>query len=779
MSTVNIEINGKLIEAKPGQMIIEVADANNIRIPRFCYHKHLSVAANCRMCLVEVEKLRKPVPACATPVTDGMKVMTRSPEALKAQRAVMEFLLINHPLDCPVCDQGGECELQDVSMGYGDDISRYNEGKRSVADQDIGPLVETEMTRCIQCTRCVRFGTEISGMRELGGLGRGEFLEIGTFVKKHVNSELSGNIIDLCPVGALTNKPSRFTARAWELKQHATISPHDCVGSHLYLHERRQERKRIVPRECVDINETWIADRDRFSLYGLDSADRVTKPLIKIDGTWQTTDWATALDLVVEGLQKLIHADGEGSIAGLASPSEPLENLYMMQRWLRGLGVKHLDHRLKQRDFSDQNHFPLFPGLGMPITEVESSDAIMLIGSHLRKEQPMIWHRAHKAWKNGAKVSWVNPIDYHLIIKPTSKIIPERGDLVNALEAILAEANASSHGRSAEATLFNSLKSAQRPIILIGALALNHPDAALIRALAQKISDATGAKIGFLTEGSNAAGAWIAGMLPHREAAGQHVEQEGLDAQTMFAQPRSAYVMMGVEPEYDCNNPQQALEALKAAKFVVSISAFSTPAMFAYADIILPAAPFSEVSGTFINAEGRWQRINASVPPAGEARPAWKIFRVLAELCQIEGIDKYTTIADVFEEIQHMASQAPNEPCHWPTPGRHQSALAKEGLIRLAETPMYAIDAITRRSQPLQETHDAIFPQGAHMNQAVASAFSLTQGDTVAVIQGEQEVVLPVVIDHLIPAGCVYVAQGLTAHSTLGAGYDPIEMKQV
>jgi NADH-quinone oxidoreductase subunit G len=583
-----------------------------------------------------------------------------------------------------------------------------------------------------------------------------------------VNSELSGNIIDLCPVGALTNKPARFTARAWELKQHATVSPHDCVGSHLFLHERRQERKRIVPRECAEINQTWIADRDRYSMYGLNSADRVTTPLIKVDGVWQKTDWVTALDLVVEGLQKIIHAEGEDSIAALASPSETLENLYMMQRWLRGVGVKHLDHRTKQRDFSDQANFPLFPGLNMPIAEIESSDSILLIGSHLRKEQPMIWHRVHRAWKEGAKVSWVNPIDYDLIIKPTAKIIPERGDLVAALEKVLADKK-----------FLDTLQSAKKPIILLGAMALNHPDAALIRALAQKIAEASNAAVGLLTEGGNAAGAWIAGMLPHREAAGKKADLQGLDADQMFAKPRAAYVLMGVEPEYDCAKPYQAIEALKAAKFVVSVSAFSTPAMFSYADIIFPAAPFTEVSGTYINAEGKWQRVNASVPPMGEARPAWKIFRVLADLCQVEGIEQYTTIADVFQEIEALVGDEAQTAASWPMPSKKESQLSTEGFIRLAETPMYAMDAITRRSQPLQETYDALYPQGLHLNTKLARELSLVQGDNVSVIQDEQEINLSVVIDDKIPAGCVYVAQGLTAHTTLGAGYEPIEIKRV
>lgn len=770
MSKVNVEINGKVIEAQQGQMIIEVADANNIRIPRFCYHKHLSVAANCRMCLVEVEKLRKPVPACATPITEGMKIMTRSPEALKAQKAVMEFLLINHPLDCPVCDQGGECELQDVSMGYGDDISRYNEGKRSVADSDIGPLVETEMTRCIQCTRCVRFGTEISGMRELGGLGRGEFLEIGTFVKKHVNSELSGNIIDLCPVGALTNKPYRFKARSWELRQHASVSPHDCVGSHFYVHERRQERKRVVPRECSHINETWISDRDRYSLYGLDSPDRITQPMIKVDGQWQETDWQSALELCISQIQKVIHSKGENAIAGLSSASESLENLYMMQRWLRGLGVKNLDHRTKQRDFSDQEAFSLHPHLGLSFTDIQSSDAIFLIGSHLRKEQPMLWHRVHKAWKNGAKVSWVNPADYDLIIKPEHKFIPDHGDLVQALQEIIAAADQ-------KHSLISQLKKATLPSILIGALALNHPDAALIRSLAQEIHELTGARIGFLTEGGNAAGAWVAGMLPHRAAAGAPAPQQGLNAREIFEQPRDAYVLMGLEPEYDCADPARALAALKAAEFVLSITAFSTPALFGYASVILPAAPFTELSGTFINAEGRWQSVNAAVPPAGEARPAWKIFRVLSDLSHLDNTEHLLTIADVTGEIRQLVADKKPETVAWPKPAARQSHLVKSGLIRIAETPLYAVDAITRRSAPLQATHDALYPQGAHLSQVLAKKLSLNQGDLVSVSQGEQEVILPLVIDDRIPAGCVFVAQALTAHASLGAGYEPIEIR--
>lgn len=790
MSKINIEINGKNIEAEAGQMIIEVADRENVRIPRFCYHKNLSVAANCRMCLVEVDKARKPVPACATPVTDGMKVFTRSAETLKAQKAVMEFLLINHPLDCPVCDQGGECELQDVSMGYGEDLSRYNEGKRSVDGQDIGPLIETYMTRCIACTRCVRFGEEISGMRELGAVGRGEFTEISTFVKKHVNSELSGNVIDLCPVGALVDKPYHYSARTWEMKQHASVSPHDCMGSNIFVHERRQERKRVVPRENDAINETWIADRDRYSIKGLDSNDRVTQPMMKVNGEWQTTDWTTALEHTVANLQKVIHKQGEGAIAGLASANDTMENLYLFQEWLRGLGVKHIDHRAKQQDFTDQEAFPTYPNLGTTFANLEKVDAALLVGSHTRKEQPMAWHRLHKAWKNGSKISWVNVADYDMIITPHAKVIPDHGDLVMGLAGVFKLlGNSASLPKAltnlldnvevtaAHKHMLESLKTSTNGAVVLGVAAMNHPQAATLRFMANEIAKATSSTFGFLTEGGNAAGAWLTGVLPHRKAGGAAINNPGFDAKAMFEDPRHAYVLLNVEPEYDCANTGQAVKALNKADFVVAINAFHTPAMLGYCDVILPAAPFTEVSGTFVNAQGDWQRVNASVPPMGEARPAWKIFRVLGNLCQLENFDKYITIADVYQAIEKEAGERTPAAAQWPAP--EFAAQPKAGFIRLAETPLYAVDAITRRSAPLQATFDAQFPQGAHINAALAEQIGVKAEDKVSVMQDDMSVELDVVIDDRIPPNCIFVAQGLTAHATLGAGYQPIEIKRV
>lgn len=783
MSKINIEINGKTIEAEQGQMIIEVADKENVRIPRFCYHKKLSIAANCRMCLVQIEKSPKPVPACATPITDGMKVYTRSPMALQAQKAVMEFLLINHPLDCPVCDQGGECELQDVSMGYGEGVSQYTQGKRSVKDKDLGPLVSTDMTRCIHCTRCVRFGSEVSNLRELGLVNRGEDSEISTYIQKNVTSELSGNIIDLCPVGALTNKPFRFKARAWEMKQHPTIAAHDCIGSHLFVHERRQEVMRTVPRECETINETWISDRDRFSHFGLESDERVLSPLIKVNGEWQTTDWATALEASVAGLQKVIHTGGEGAIGALASPNETLENLYLMQTWLRGLGVKHIDHRLKEQDFSDQAAFPTYPHLDITLDALEHAGAVLLIGSNTRKEQPLLWHRLNKAQQNGAAMLAIAPFDIDYLFPLKAHMTPSQGDMVVALSQLAKALGCDKqHLPEVQVTeaaqqMADTLKKANNPVLLLGALANHHPQASLIRALSQSIAKETGAKLGLATTGANAAGAWLTGILPHRKEGGAPAKVSGLNASTMLNQPLKAYVLLNVEPEYDCADTAKALSAMHAAEFVLSIATFTTPDMLEYADVILPATPSLEMSGTLINVQGDWQQFHAVVPPKGESRPAWKIFRVLGELCHLDEMAQYQTLGDVFNAIHSKAGNCALESPHWTMSAAANKPAA--GLIRLAETPLYAIDPVVRRSAPLQATVDANFSRGVHLCEHLANELGVTAGDKLLATQNEGSVELVAVIDNRIPADSVYIAQGIAEHKGLGAAYQPIELKRV
>lgn len=790
MSKITIEINGKPVEAEQGQMIIEVADEQNVRIPRFCYHKKLSIAANCRMCLVQVEKAPKPLPACATPITDGMKVYTRSSLALQAQKAVMEFLLINHPLDCPVCDQGGECELQDLSMGYGEGVSQYSEGKRSVSDDNLGPLISTYMTRCIHCTRCVRFGTEISGMRELGLIGRGENTMISTYIKKNVESELSGNIIDICPVGALTNKPFKFKARTWEMRQRPGVSPHDCVGSNMYIHERRGEVMRIVPREAESINETWISDRDRYGMYGLASPERIIQPQIKINGVWNQTDWATALEFAVNGLQKTLHEFGEEAIGALVSPNESLETLYMLQFWLRALGVKHIDHRLQTCDFSDQQAYPLHPSMDITLSELANADAVLLVGSHTRKEQPMIWHRIHQAVENGATAMVINPIDFDMNLSVHTKIIPDHGDLVHALAAVLAAVSESTKVSAGAQALIAEIKpskearamakvwlSAKNPVILLGALANHHPQAATLRYLMHELAKAVTAKSGLLTTGANAAGAWIAGCVPHRQAGGLSIDKQGLHAKDMIDNPLHGYVLVNVEPEYEAYQTQAALSAMQAADFVLAMSTFASEEMLDYADVILPAAPFTESSGTYVNVQGDWQSVNAAVNPAGESRPAWKICRVLADLCHITEVEKFITIEDVRTAVKAMLENNVSKETAWVAPA--ELVPAHKGLVRIAEMPIYAIDNLVRRSASLQETDDARWPEGVHIHPELAEKEGFFPGDQAQVKQEGHQAVLPVVFDARIPPHCVYVAQGLPANKHLRGGYQPIELERV
>lgn len=790
MSKITIEINGQAIEAEQGQMIIEVADEQNIRIPRFCYHKKLSIAANCRMCLVQVEKAPKALPACATPITDGMKVFTRSPLALAAQKAVMEFLLINHPLDCPVCDQGGECELQDISMGYGEGLSQYSEGKRSVSDDNLGPLIETYMTRCIHCTRCVRFGTEISGMRELGLIGRGENTMISTYIKKNVESELSGNIIDICPVGALTNKPFKFKARTWEMRQRPSVATHDCLSSHIYIHERRGEVMRIVPRESESINETWISDRDRYGMFGLQSPDRVLHPQIKVDGVWTQTDWATALAFAVDGLQKTIHEFGEDAIGALISPNESIETLYMFQAWLRAMGIKNIDHRLQACDVSDQQSYPAYPGMNITLPELENADAILLLGSHTRKEQPMLWHRLRKAANNGAAIMAINPVDFDMNLDMKASLIPDHGDLVSALAGVVAAVLEERDADPALKTLLKSVKihdehkeiakqlmSAESPVLFLGALAIHHPHASTLRYLINELATLLGARTGMLSPGANAAGAWLSGCVPHREAGGLSTDKQGLSASDMIQTPRQGYILVNIEPEFDAYNTHDALKAMKQADFVMAIAAVTSADMLEYANVILPAAPFTESAGTYVNVQGDWQSVSAAVNPQGEARPAWKIIRVLADLCHIDEMSAFVTLEDVRAAVEAIVAKGIHQAGAWAAP-KHLPTMPK-GLIRIAEMPIYAIDNIVRRSRPLQETDDAKWPEGLHIHPDLAAKLSFFTGDLVQVKQEGHQAVLPVVLDTRIPMNCAYVAQGLAASKHLGGGYQPIELERV
>lgn len=787
----NIEIDGKKIKAREGAMVIEAADDAGIYIPRFCYHKKLSIAANCRMCLVEVEKVGKPLPACATPVTDGMKVFTRSPKAIAAQKGVMEFLLINHPLDCPICDQGGECELQDIAMGYGGDVSKFTERKRVVLNKDLGPLVATDMTRCIHCTRCVRFGDEIAGIRELGATGRGEHTEIGTYIKHHIVSELSGNVIDLCPVGALTSKPFRFAARSWELLQRETIAPHDCIGSNLNVHIRNNEVIRVVPKDNESINETWISDRDRFSYEALNRDDRLTSPMIKVKGKWQNTDWNTALLHTVDNLKKIIERDGDDQVGVLASATSTLEEMYLLQKLMRALGVKNIDHRIRQSDFSDQDSAPIFPWLGQGIQDLEHNNAVLLIGSNIRSEQPIAAHRLRKATHKGAAVLCINSVDYDFFMPIAGKVITQPAAIPFQL-ACVAKALLKVSGKSAPAGSESLLQSVESNAdhqniaaqlhkgnissVLLGQQAINHPDASIIRALANLIAQLSNSRMGYLSESGNTAGAWVAGMLPHRGAGGASVPISGKNAASMFKDSLKSYVLLNLEPELDSANPHVADKALKNAEFVVCMSIFDTQNAREYASVMLPITPFTETAGHFINAAGQWQSFTAVVNPRGEARPAWKVMRVLGNLFNCDGFEQVST-ADVLAEIKQQTGDIRPDNMVTVT---YPKSLAKPqaNIVRITEHQMYSGDSLQRRASALQKTPDAM-KAAIRINRSLAEKIGIGDGDTAIAKQNGNQVTLPVVIDDSVSDGSVLIHAGLAESAVLDASFTPIEIQRV
>jgi NADH-quinone oxidoreductase subunit G len=708
---VNIEVNGQPLKARKGQMIMQATDPAGIYIPRFCYHEKLTVAANCRMCLVEVEKAPKPMPACATPVTEGMKIFTKSPKAIAAQRATMEFLLINHPLDCPICDQGGECELQDLAMGFGRDIARFSERKRVVKDKNIGPLVSTDMTRCIHCTRCVRFGAEIAGVPEMGATGRGEDMLIGTYIEKSVDHELSGNIIDLCPVGALNSKPFRFRARAWEMTQQPLVSPHDGVGTNLYGHILRGRLMRVVPRANEDVNETWIADRDRFSYEGIYSDDRLQSPMVREGGKWVAVDWEKALAAAAQGLKGVVDAHGAAALGVLASPSATLEELHLIARLARGLGTNNIDHRLRRRDFRDQAADPLVPTLGVAVAEIERLQSILVVGSNLRREVPLIAHRIRKAAGAGARVAFVNPREFDYRFPVAGTLVSESA--VKSLAA-LVRAAAERSGKAApahidvsnaavgeaERGIAEGLVTGERRAIFLGGLAMRHAAYSEIRALAAALAGLTGATLGYFTEGGNAVGAHLAGVLPHRSAAGRTQPGAGLDARAMFESPRKAYLLFGgIEPKADCASAQTA-EALAHADCVVMCTPYVTDELRQTAHVLLPIGSFAETSGTFVSLEGRWQSFAGVALPVGAARPGWKVLRVLGNLLGLAGFE-YQSSEEVRNELRKETTA--------PTDNRYAGSFKVNGGAATSGTvdvPMYQIDAILRRAPALQRTRD-------------------------------------------------------------------------
>jgi len=765
---VKLEVDGRQAEVPQGSMIMEAAVRLGIFVPHFCYHKKLSIAANCRMCLVQVEKAPKALPACATPVTEGMKVWTQSEQAKKAQNSVMEFLLINHPLDCPICDQGGECQLQDLSVGYGKSASRYAEEKRVVLHKNMGPLISAEeMTRCIHCTRCVRFGQEIAGIMELGMLGRGEHSEIVAFVGRTVDSELSGNMIDLCPVGALTSKPFRFSARTWELARRKSVSPHDGLGANLIVQVKNNRVMRVVPRENEEINECWLSDKDRFAYEGLNSDERLTKPMLREGSGWREVDWEQALDHVVKGLAAIKAENGAESIGALASPHATLEELYLLPKLIGGLGGENVDFRLRQSDFSADGHRSGAPWLGMKIADIAALDRVLVVGSFLRKDHPLIANRIRQAAKRGQQVNLIHVADDELLIALANKAIVAPNELVAALAQVVkavaeakqkpvpAVAVSAAPGAPARA-IAASLVSGTNAGVFLGNLAQQDAQSAQLELLAQDLAALLGAKHGFLGEAANSVGGYVANCLPG---------PRGLNARSMLDAPRKGYVLLQVEPELDCGNPSAAMAAMKNAKFVVALSSYRSRAS-EYAHVLLPVSPFTETSGSFINTEGRLQSFNGVVRPMGESRPAWKVLRVLGNLLGLGGFE-YETSEAVRDEACKSDALAARLGNGISGLASAPAAAPRVGLQRITDVPIYFADPIVRRAPSLQQTRDAAAPK-ASMNAATIAKLGLTAGGKVKVRQGAGEAMLELDCDDGIPADSVRIA---AAHpSTAGLG---------
>jgi NADH-quinone oxidoreductase subunit G len=793
---IKIEIDGKEIEAEPGKMIIQVADQHSIPIPRFCYHHKLSIAANCRMCLVQVEKVAKPLPACATPISEGMKIWTTSAFTKDAQRSVMEFLLINHPLDCPICDQGGECELQDVSMAYGADRSRFEQPKRAVLDHNLGPLIATEMTRCIQCTRCVRFGTEVAGERELGATGRGEFMKIETFVAQHVNSEVSGNIIDLCPVGALTSKPFRFRARAWELQEHPFIAPHDCIGSNIYLHLKQDQVLRAVPRQAEDINEVWLSDRDRFSYEALYHADRLRKPMIKKNGKWQIVSWIEALRYAVTGIKLAIDTYGVIEFGTLLSPNATLEECYLLQQFTRALGSANIDHRLRQQDFADQDLAPQFPNLGIALNEIEKLDGILLIGSDLHKEQPLAALKVRKMSLNGGMVCAINPVEFHYNFDTMLQHVVPGGNLLTALAAVAKELlRMTKNTARPEVAQLDQIKSnemeqqlaakllaVKNVAIILGPHVQMHPHAAEIRTVANLIAILLNARCGEFSDGCNAAGAWLAGCVPHRLAGGKESDTIGKNALEMLTKPLRSYLLFGIEPEYDSILGNKALENLAAADFVVAISGFASDNLLQIADVILPMALYAENSGTFINIEGKLQSFQAVAAPFGESRMGWKILRVLGNLCELSDFE-YQDVQQIRDVVVKLISNESSKfeiiklkswGYRWPEKPRFENF---KGLVRIAPLALYAVDPLVRRAVALQLTKDAKLEAVVELNSETAKQIGVAEGAMVQVTTSFGKTVLQARFNSRVPEFSVIIYQANSRTNILGVPYSMVEIK--
>jgi NADH-quinone oxidoreductase subunit G len=736
------------------------------------------------MCLVQVEKAPKPLPACATPATEGMKVQTSSEYAKTAQKGVMEFLLINHPLDCPICDQGGECQLQDLAVGYGAPASRYQEEKRVVVNKNLGSLISTDMTRCIHCTRCVRFGQEIAGVMELGQAGRGEHSEILAFVGQTVDSELSGNMIDLCPVGALTSKPFRYTARSWELSRRKSVAPHDGLGSNIVVQVKQDRVMRVLPLENEALNECWLSDKDRFSYEGLNSEDRLTRPMIKQGGKWLEVEWPQALDFVAHGLKDIKANHGADAIAAMASPHQTLEELYLLTKLMHGMGSNNIDTRLRQSDSRANGKSAGAHWLGMKVADIGTLQSILVVGATLRKDQPLIANRLRQAVKKGLQLNIVHVADDDLLMKVASIEVASPSALPASLAAIantLAELKQSTVAANVIGLVSNSqvtpqteaiaksLAEKEKTAVLLGNFAQHHPNFTVIHALAQEIARLSGATFGFLGEAANSVGAEVIGATPGAQ---------GMCVQGMVKNPRKAYIVLGAEPSLDCSDPSATMAALKAADLVVSLSAFKGD-VAEYATVVLPIAPFTETGGTFVNTEGTVQSFNGVVKPLGEARPAWKVLRVMGNLLGVAGFDQDNVEAirmEIAPDLQSFVSAKLSNAIDGVS-APVEAAVA--GIERIGEVPIYAADTLVRRSTSLQKTSDAKKAKRVFVAHDIGVKHGITDGTDVRLTQNGASVVLRALIDARLAPGCVRLAAALHETAALGPMFGTVTLEKI
>ncbi|RZT93672.1 NADH-quinone oxidoreductase subunit NuoG [Rivibacter subsaxonicus] len=770
---IEIELDGRKVEVTEGSTVMHAADKAGTYIPHFCYHKKLSIAANCRMCLVEVEKAPKPMPACATPVTQGMIVRTKSDKALKAQQSVMEFLLINHPLDCPICDQGGECQLQDLAVGYGKSASRYDEEKRVVFHKEVGPLISMqEMSRCIHCTRCVRFGQEVAGVMELGMIHRGEHSEITTVAGETIDSELSGNMIDICPVGALTSKPFRYSARTWELSRRKSVSPHDSTGANLVVQVKANQVMRVVPLENEAVNECWIADRDRFGYEALNGSQRLRAPMLKQGGQWVVVDWSTALEYVANGLQQVKADHGAAAIGALASAHSTVEELHLLAKLVRSLGSENIDHRLRH---AGAEASASVRWLGTSIASLSTLDRAFVVGSFLRKDHPLFAQRLRQAARRGAQVTALNALADDWLMPMAQRISAAPSAWVGALASVAA-AVAQAKGVaapvavaiSAEAqSIADSLLSGERKALLLGNAAAAHPQAESLLALANWIAAQVGASCGYLGAAANSVGAQLVNAQPG---------VAGLSAAQMLgAQPRKAMLLMNTEAVLDAADPQAARSALGRAQMVVSLSPFAD-ANLDVADVLLPIAPFSETSGTFVNAEGRAQSFHGVVKPLAETRPGWKVLRVLGSMLGVPGFG-FESSEEIKAEALGDLSQLPGRLSNVATADAAAAAGQGGSFERIADVPIYSTDSLVRRAEALQRTADAA-PPVASLPTALWQQLGLQSGAKVRVTQGGASVVLPARLDATLAASTVRVPAGHADTAALGAMFGAIGVER-